>query len=182
MTCSEFLERYSDFFDAADGTPEAQAFVDHMASCARCRRYHDVVRRGVDLLRAMPGLEVPESFGPRLEHRLLHERDAAVLRQAGPTSGATVATVVGVAALIAVAAWSPLLQRELPEVEVSPIVVSRPASYEPLPPLELFNPVGFSTLERRPDVWDDPAALLYEYSPISAKYRARGQLRRTGFD
>lgn len=76
-----------------------------MIACASCARYDRVVRRGIDLVRELPDVQPSESFDIRLQHRLLHIRDADALAR----PRATGAAALGIAAAIALLAWSPLL-------------------------------------------------------------------------
>ena len=167
MTCSEFQDRFSDYYD---GTGDSSFLGDadaHLAACADCRRYHAVLAQGSAILRSAPPLVVSEDFFGRLQHRIYHlEEAAAIGREAG--SATTVATAVAIAALIALAAWSPALVRA-PRVELPPIVVSEP---EPRPmgvrPPRLWMmsaPTFYSTADR--GLWDDPQ-LFTRYSPLMA--------------
>jgi anti-sigma factor RsiW len=70
--CRSFLERYSDLADGLLAPTEAAAMRRHMASCARCRRYDRVVRRGVQVLRQSAPLPSP-AFRERLHRRLARE-------------------------------------------------------------------------------------------------------------
>src|SRR5689334_9522935 len=125
MTCSEFQDRFSDYYD---GTGEPSFLGDagaHLADCPGCRRYHAVVSEGSRILRSAPRVTVSEDFFPRLQHRIFHLEDGPALGHAEAGSGTTVSAAVAIAALIALAAWSPALMRP-PEVQLDPIVVSRP--------------------------------------------------------
>ena len=122
MTCSEFHDRFSDYYDGT-GDPSFLGEADvHLAACADCRRYHAILVQGSAILRSSPRVTVSEDFLGRLQHRIYHIDDAtAIGREAG--SATTVSTAVAIAALIALAAWSPALVRA-PHVQLPPIVVS----------------------------------------------------------
>ncbi len=71
MRCSEFLRRYSDFRDEAINDPHGRRrFILHMSGCPRCARYHEVISRGVALLRSSAEIEPSASFRPSLARRL----------------------------------------------------------------------------------------------------------------
>lgn len=183
MTCSEFVERFTEFFDG-EGPEEFRADAEaHVESCSRCRRYHEVMVQGSAILRSLPEAEVSEDFKPRLQHRLYHVDDEAVLG-AHTASGATVLTVLGMSMLLTALAWSPALRPTAPVVELPPIVVSEPPLR--LRPVNAL-PLGAAILRpawarRGTDLWDDAQALLYEYSPLQQRYRENAPPRRAGLD
>ena len=182
MECSEFLNRFSDFYDAP---PESQLrcrVEAHLEHCEKCARYERAVASGAALLQTLPRIQLSESFRPTLEHRLFHLEDENALARAGGASAVPVLTAVGLAIVLAIVAWSPTLGRSTAEVDLAPIVVSDPPSREPafaagtgnFTPREL-------TLGLKKELWSDPNALLYEYSPMRKRYRAEGFQRQTGF-
>jgi anti-sigma factor RsiW len=183
MTCSDFVEHFTDFLDGEgpeDFRMDAEA---HLESCERCRRYHQVMMRGGEVLRALPQAQVPEDFEPRLQHRLYHVDDEVAL-SAHTASGATALTVLGMSMLLTVLAWSPALRPTAPVVELPPIVVS-----DPPVTLRRVNrlPVGAAIFrptmgQTGSGLWDDAQSLLYEYSPLHERYLERGPLRRAGLD
>lgn len=183
MTCSEFLQGFSDYYDAADSSPARLRAEEHLADCSRCRRYVEIIDRGRGLLQSFPQVEVSDDFRPRLRHRLFHVEDHAALRRTsvGSASGATATTALGMAVVLVFAAWAPLLSTK-PEVELTPIVVSRP---EPralglrTPPVSLF-PLGSSTPLESRDVWQRSRTLLLRHSPLLD--RTRSLLRPTDLE
>ena len=163
-----------------------------MAACGKCARYQEVVSRSVALLHAMPRAELAESFRPRLQHRLFHLDDGGAVGR--PRGSATPAvTVLGMAILLTAIAWSPTIGSGVPEVELPAIVVSGPPLLDPLldPDAAGLMPVS-SGVPASSDLfpgglWSDAKSLLYEYSPMSERYRGRRNpgervLRRTGLD
>jgi hypothetical protein len=173
MTCYDFQNRFSDFFD---GTAEPSFLREadaHLAECVDCRRYHDVVTQGSAILRRMSPVVVADDFFPRLQHRIHHLEDGPALGHADMAgSGATVATAVAVAVLIVIAAWSPALMRP-PQIALAPIVVSQP---EPralgVRPLLLWTGSTQATQSSSVSavdqgLWDDPQ-LFVRYSPLAA--------------
>lgn len=169
MTCSEFVESYSEIRDGTASAEAVRSVEEHLASCGTCRRYRRVLERGADLLRALPQPEIRDDFGPRLQHRLLHEEQEAFLRRHA-NSGATALAVMGMAVLLVAVAWAPALRRA-PVVELAPIVVStppgalraRPASFTAFAPR-----VAAATLPA--DLWGDARTLLFQYSRLAQRY------------
>ena len=187
MLCSEFLSRFSEFFDAPHSAPVRQQAEAHMAECAKCARYQEVVSRSVALLDLMPKVEPTESFRSRLEHRLLHLEDGGSVARTDEGSATPAVTVVGMAILLAAAAWSPMIGSGLPEVDLPAIVVSGPPMFDPLLEPNTFGRTPVSSGLFSGGLWSDAENLLYEYSPMSERYRGRQDggervLRRTGLD
>ena len=165
-----------------------------MAACGKCARYQEVVSRSVALLRVMPRAELAESFRPRLQHRLFHLDDgAAVVGRPGRGSATPAVTVLGMAILLTAVAWSPTIGSGVPEVELPAIVVSGPPMLDPLldPDAAGLMPVSSGVPASSGlfpgGLWSDAESLLYEYSPMSERYRGQRDpgervLRRTGLD
>ena len=180
MTCANFIEGFSDYIDGTGASDAVERARDHRDECPRCRRYEEVFLRGRELLRATEGPEVPEDFHPRLQHRLYHVDDERAVGRSSSSSAA--AAVLSIAALLMVAVWSPSMFGE-PEVELAPIIVSRPAPR----PLRIRFPMPSLLPSSSPaaldlnggDLWRTPSALLLEYAPVWAPYR-QGGLIRTG--
>jgi anti-sigma factor RsiW len=125
MTCSDFIEGFTDYIDGEADPSVRRAARTHLDGCVSCRRYERVYLEGRSLLLGAEQVEVGEDFHPRLQHRLYHVDDERALARS--RSGSTsAALLLGAAALLMAAAWSPALFDE-PEVELSPIVVDRPA-------------------------------------------------------
>ena len=172
-----------------------------MAACGKCARYQEVVSRSVALLQVMPRAELAESFRPRLQHRLFHLDDGGAVARPGRGSATPAVTVLGMAILLTAVAWSPTIGSGVPEVELPAIVVSGPPLLDPLlDPLfdQLFDPDAAGPRPVSSGVpspsglfpgglWSDAKSLLYEYSPMSERYRGQRDpgervLRRTGLD
>jgi hypothetical protein len=173
MTCYDFQNRFSDFFDRT-AEPSFLGEADaHLAECMGCRRYCDVVTHGSEILRSMPPVVVADDFFSRLQHRIYHLEDVPALGKSGMAgSETTVATVVAVAVMIVLAAWSPALVRP-PQIALAPMVASHP---EPravgVRPLLLWTgsvratqQSSVSAVDR--GLWDDPQ-LFVRYSPLAA--------------
>ncbi len=181
MDCSEFLSRFSDFYDASPESRFRRQAEAHLEQCEKCARYERAVASGAALLQALPRIEPSESFRPALEHRLFHLEDENAFTRAAGASAIPVLTAVGIAVVVAIVAWSPTFQRSTAQVDLAPIVVSGPP---PPPPAFPALTGGFTPREPvvglKKELWSDPNALLYEYSPRRERYRAEGLLRRTG--
>jgi hypothetical protein len=182
MDCAEFLGGFSEVADGLASEERREAAELHAQECPSCRRYRAVLRTGTEILRSLPDPDVRDDFGPRLEHRLFHVADELADPDAGSATPAL--TVLGMAVLLTVVAWSPILGRA-PVVELDPIVVSRPPSARMLRPMNALP--GFSQPTRSwtdlsKGLWDDPRALLYEYSELSQRYRRVASAGRARVD
>lgn len=169
MTCSEFLQQFSDFYDAAGNISLQRSAEAHLAQCPRCRRYVDIVDRGRELLRSCPPVDVSQDFRHRLQHRLYHVDDGEALRQVGSGSGTTALTALGMAVVLVFAAWAPAVLSWRPEVELTPIVVSRPETPAlglRTPPVSLF-PVGNPLPLSDPGVFRGANSLLFQHSLLN---------------
>jgi hypothetical protein len=189
MVCSEFIERFSDYFDGVGDCEFMQGAERHLADCCSCRRYAEVVARGGELIRSAPPVSVTHDFYPRLRHRIFHVADAEVLSRGSMGSATNAVTILGMAVLLTVVAWSPLVLSR-PKVELPPIVVSDPS---PEPPFGLRPPpVRFPTdngafrygsrLDRNARLWQHPHVLLLQYSSLFERYGPNGAFRLTGLD
>lgn len=187
MTCSEFIERFSDWFDGVGDAEFMKDAETHLGGCCSCKRYVEVVERGSELIRSAPPLNVSQDFYPRLRHRIFHIEDAEVLSRGSVGSATNAITILGMAVLITVVAWSPVMLSS-PEVELAPIVVSPPSSKRPIGLRPA--PVRLSTGGRAlPDprlgseafLWQHPHALLLRYSELYGRY-PNGAFRLTGLD
>jgi anti-sigma factor RsiW len=105
--CERFLAGYSAFRDDLLPWDERVEFEVHLDECETCARYDRVVRRGTDVLRGLPELEVSGDFAARLQHRIFTEDLEA--GRARRSTGAALAPLAAAAA-IAAAAWVPLLR------------------------------------------------------------------------
>lgn len=184
MTCKDFLRSFSDYRDGLVPEPSLRDVEAHMEACPTCRQYARVVEAGMKVLRSEPPMELAEDFDQRLRHRLYHvDEEVALLGHAN--SGATALAVLSIALVLTAVAWSPMLRPSAPMVELAPIVVSDPPAPLRLRPARAY-PFGPSRTrvprERARGLWDDAHTLLFEYSPISQRYRERTPLRRAGLD
>jgi len=181
MDCQEYLTRFSDVLDGQAEAETCEAMDAHRRSCAACERYSHTLEVGRDLLKSTPGLDVPADFRRRLHHRILHVQDGPALRGASLASGATVSSMVLVAALIASAAWAPALDRHGTSVELPAVVVVAPPgpSFTPDETAPTFpRSLPFlSRTEFQDGIWGDSHDLLREYSPILERRREQAFIR-----
>ncbi len=189
MDCTEFIFRFSEYYDRPVEQQGAGPMEAHLETCASCRRYHRVVTEGGQLLRSLPRPGVPSDFRPRLQHRIYHIDDEAVISRSS-ASGTTGATALGMAVLLTLAAWSPTMKDGPAETTASaePVEVLEPRQTEP-PTAPTFFPLPASVLNTQADLrnlqdlWgrQHSHSLLYEYSLLSsARSRDRTPLRQTG--
>jgi len=109
IDCQTFLERYSAYLDHDVSWAEREEMEAHADGCEACAQYDRVLRRGTDVLRGLPEIEVSDDFGERLQWRL-YQADWEAKRERTLAGPAQALGTVGIAALIAVAAWVPLMR------------------------------------------------------------------------
>ncbi|HEX5724235.1 MAG TPA: zf-HC2 domain-containing protein [Longimicrobiaceae bacterium] len=141
MDCEHFLAGYSAYRDGEVSWGEREAFEAHIDDCPACARYHRVVGKGVELFRGLPELEVSDDFAARLQHRLYGVDAEAGRAGRRASAGAAVATFA-VAAVIAMAAWVPLMQPRPAPLELPGVAAAVPAA--------LPGPEGVAAVVRSP--------------------------------
>jgi hypothetical protein len=109
MNCQEFLTLHSEYIDERLPDRDADRCRVHAVACAACGRYDYILRRGQELLRRMPDPEVSPEFRSVLEYRLSHAREEAV---GGRGTGAGAVLSLAIAAVLALAAWGPMLRAD----------------------------------------------------------------------
>lgn len=170
VDCSQFLDRYSDFRDGHLESRLQGAYEAHLAACPSCSRYHRVVCQGVELFRDLPRAKPSGDFLPRLQHRIYHVDDE--LRQsARHSSGASAGFTLTIAALLALAAWIPLLRSEPPVIELPPIAAHAPEPEVEMPVLFRSGPLLLSegvAGARWSSEAMSPNSLFFRYSPMGA--------------
>lgn len=183
MTCSEYVEGFSEIYDGTASAEAVRQADEHVASCEACRRYNRVVARGAQILRALPGPEVNEDFVPRLQHRLYHVDESALLRR-HTHSGTTALAVLGMAVLLVAVAWAPALRPGAPVVELAPIVVNAPPPGLRGRPVASFSAFAVRSAGSSLDtgLWGDARTLLFQYSRLAQRYGLRSPPGRTGLE
>jgi len=184
MTCSDFIEGFSDYIDG-EGEPAAlEAARAHVQECAACRRYEEVYTRGVALLRSFPEVEISDGFEPDLEVQLRRDTAAALrhLDRRPASSGSAMAVVFGMAVILVGAAWAPFLFMRPLEVELAPMVAAYPTRglQARMPEIDLL-PRGErsrATVLSAVRLWEEPSALLRKYAPVmQGYYQTAGNVR-----
>jgi hypothetical protein len=187
MRCSEFIDRFSEYFDRVGDERFLEDAESHLASCPSCSRYLEVIERGRELIRSSPSVRVAGDFYPRLKHRLFHLDDKDSLSRGSAGSATTGVTILGMAVLLTLVAWAPLMRVRGREVEQGPTLTRHSTNgvsgLRP-PPVSFSSngarfPEGFDRTSR--DVWE-PQLLLWEYSQLRESYAPAGGLRRVGLD
>jgi hypothetical protein len=177
MECSEFLARSTEWLDKKIPEEEYREMEDHLSGCSDCRQYQSTLAQGLKLLRALPPLEVPSDFRPRLTHRIYHVEDGAGIARESLGSGATTIAVMAVAALMAFVAWTPRAGIPQVTVELPAVVVARPpaSSFTPRRGNRTFSrrPSLFTSADYRDGIWGDTHQTLFEYSSLSNRRRGR---------
>jgi hypothetical protein len=168
VDCERFLEEYSEFRDGFLSPDEDRAFEAHLDACASCARYDRVVQRGARLLCELPELEPSEDFAARLQHRIFHVEEE--MRAPGRGfSGVPTSAVASIAAVLAMAAWLPLLRSGGGLHELPPVAARAP--YADHPPLLVAGPLLAHTAVLHGDLEPDALHsrdnhLLFRYNPI----------------
>lgn len=115
MTCQDCLATHSEYLDGVLPEEQRERVAVHLARCPACARYDRVLRRGLDLVRAMPELDASPDFEQRLQHGIFHVRDERPVRpRLSSTSGAALLAVAGLVSLVV---WSPLTETAPPAFE-----------------------------------------------------------------
>jgi hypothetical protein len=179
MTCSDFLAGFSDFYDGDPSKDQREAFEAHLAACRSCRRYRDVVERGVELLRSLPPQTPRHDFRPRLQHAIYHvDAERARRRSSSSLAGTGAMSLVAGVAILAGILWTPVLFEEGPAVELPPVVVNTPPATSPTgapaPLRSSAQPASFLDA----NLWAQPNTLLFEHSTLQRK--REGSMVRTG--
>ncbi|MEX2530068.1 MAG: zf-HC2 domain-containing protein [Gemmatimonadota bacterium] len=189
MTCSEFLAQYSEYLDHEDEVGDCAAFEEHLADCASCRRYDQVVTRGLSLLHEIPPPILRGDFRDRLRHSLytIDEEERVRRQRPDPATGGGAMAVVAAVAVVLAVGLTPKLWDTTPSVELPAIVVDGPVGetmavgvvpleLQTLPPISRSRP----TLVYEADLWEGATTLLYENSSLLQRHRGTGTLIQTG--
>ena len=165
IDCETFLANYSSFRDGDVSWEEREAFEEHLDECASCARYHRVVSDGAQVFRGLPELEVSESFQARLEARL-YEVDLERVIEKRRASAATATATLSVAAVIAAAAWVPVMSMGAAGVGTLPMV-SAQAARPSVPLADGENRPSLSAQLAALGVWHPPYSDLFRDSPLA---------------
>jgi hypothetical protein len=181
MDCRQYLARFSDYFDGQVEAGVADEMETHRSTCERCARYSRTLESGREILRALPSMDVPSDFRPRLDHRIFHLEDGASIARQSLGSGATMVSVLAIAVLTTLSAWAPAVSSSDEAVELPTLVVVEPPapSFTPVEPNPTFprNLSIFTTTEFQDGIWGDSHDLLRDYSRILERRRDQAHLR-----
>jgi len=171
MTCSDFLDRYSEFRDDDLLADEADRFQGHLSVCASCRRYDRTVSVGASIFREAPPLLPREDFKERLRFTLYQEEREA--RRRGTTLlGRGMMVGVGVAATVAVVMAMALLREVQPTAESAPMAARTTGTISRNLSASLFDPTPSRPLPfRDQEFLTGSNVLLYESSPLYRRHR-----------
>jgi hypothetical protein len=171
MTCSDFIDRYSDFRDDDLLAEEVDRFHGHLSGCASCRRYDRTVSVGATVLREALPVRPREDFKERLRFTIYQEEREA--RRRGTTLLSRGMMVgVGVAATVAVVMAMALLREAQPSAESAPMAARAPEATSGNLSASLFDPLRSSPPSfRDQDFLTGSNVLLYESSPLFRRHR-----------
>ncbi|HEY0672975.1 MAG TPA: zf-HC2 domain-containing protein [Longimicrobiales bacterium] len=124
LSCRDCLARHSEYLDGTLENAAVEEMRAHLAVCPRCARYDRVLRRGLQALAAQPTLHPAPDFEAQLQARIEFEARRAELRPMRSMATASVA----VAAMLAFAAWIPVLFLASQESQPLSVVQSAEAS------------------------------------------------------
>lgn len=147
VDCETFLAEYSALRDGLVSEGLRVALEAHRDGCSACARYDRVIRGGTRLVREQPALEVSDDFLARLEGRLYEVDLERVVEARYAGAGAGTATVtLSVAALIAAAAWMPVVSFENGSAGADRVPASAPAVQVAVSPDTQFEAARQATL------------------------------------
>lgn len=141
VSCIDFLRDYTDYRDGMLSAAGSAAMDAHLAACASCERYDEVVARGVRELRAVPELTPSDDFLPRLQHRIYHVEEERTWWSRRDASGTSVSFVALIVLLFGLAAWLPLLRPQPPLVELPAVAALAPRKEVPVHALFRTGPI-----------------------------------------
>ncbi len=178
MDCSEYLEHASEFLDGRIEGPLALELEAHLSECPSCSRHRTTLEKGLQIFRSLSKVEVPADFRPRLAHRIYHLEDGSCIARESLGSGATTASVLAIAVLLAVVAWTPRAGAPEASLEFPPVIVAGPPAQSFTPgartPTFFRGASFFATVNFQEGVWGDTHQVLFEYSSLSERRREQG--------
>ena len=178
MTCSDFLICHTAFYDGGLSPEDSGQCREHLEGCPACRRYDEVMIRGINLLKGMPATQPAEDFRARVQHSIyaLHEQRR---RRRVPKSGSGAMSIVAMVAIVTTVVLTPVLWESETVVDLPPIVAQTPViSPAPEPLAPTAEALMSQTLEEL-ELWTQSNALLYQHTSLYLRYR-EPSLVRTG--
>lgn len=189
MTCAEFLDRFSEYYDGLVSPEAAARFDDHRQACTSCRRYAQVLETSLGLLQELPEVDPAEDMTARVHYRIQVE-DENELVGFGPLGSATATrTIAFVTLVLAFTAWAPSMARRVATDTVGPMVLPVSAADRQSDANSAANDPTVGQIELAPfaagqlsapdddvkQLWSYPNAMLYEHSPLSGRSRWQGE-------
>lgn len=122
----------------------------------------------MDLVRDLPDTEPSADFEMRLQHRIFHMEDARALQP----RAAGAATALGIAAVMALLAWSPMLMvaGESGTAAAPALELEEDGAYEAFEPMPLFSQNAWYPMSMQAAPVHQPLAVLASfpgpYSPL----------------
>jgi hypothetical protein len=106
----------------------AAAMRAHAGECLPCARHDRAIRRGCDLVGALPDVRTTDDFTLRLRARLARDRSR---RSRLISTGQLIVPGAAIIAIVAAVAWSPLLRAGggSEPVELAPVTARIPAPF-----------------------------------------------------
>ncbi len=183
MTCSEFLAHFSEFSDQETPEEARAPFDAHLQGCPSCRRYKEVVERGVELLRSLPPAPFPDDFRDRVRHSIYWEDELRRRKRMARTgSGFGAMSLVAAVTIVSAVVATPFVLSSTPSVDLPAIVAAPPMGGGSLSSASTGSPRAVPVNAPHLELEDGSRLhpLLREITPPSRF--PEGALIRTGFD
>ena len=163
LTCSQFLDRHTEYRDGYLDEAAEAAMGAHLSGCSSCARYDRVIEQGVSILRSLE-VDAPRPVPVGTAERLALDAELGARTSRGLTvSRSIAAAAVLVAAILAAAASAPgAFLGGPPELDLAPVVATAPIQGPTL----------------RPGYFSLPAALPFEMAPTGFHTLSRSLLHR----
>lgn len=193
MTCAEFLDRFSDYYDGLLQPAEAARLDRHKAECPSCEGYARVLDQSLGLLRELPVVEPRDDFKAGIQYRIHHEDELELVGLGPLGSAAATRTVALVAVMLAFTAWAPSLVRPASN-GVRALAAARGLAVAPVGD-RANDATEYEEIELAPfsagqlgapdeevkQLWIYPNAMLYEYSTLGGRNRWRAEQAQDAF-
>jgi hypothetical protein len=164
MHCLDFIGHYSAFRDRVGADTDLLRELDeHLMSCATCARYHESVRRGVDLLKRHDVLEPSPDFSRRLRGRLAQSFDDAPVLPAP----ASIAAALMFASALTLGVYEIAARREAPVAVAAVTPVRHPSTTMPYAAQPRVLPASDFTLTAFHRGPKRPPVLVLEMTPVA---------------
>lgn len=177
MTCTEFIARFSEYRDEDPTLTDREAFAGHLDSCPSCRRYVEVLTRGVAHLRDSESVRPRTDIQDRIRHSIYAREEERYRKGRHPFDTSGVMAVVAVGLLVALMIWSPWAPVADPTVELPPLVAASPPSAPVHPLFRTSASAVPPVISTEGALWTRSNVLLLEHSPVRARSAGTGIVR-----